>query len=182
MTTGSRAINVCAQKHAHQLGAGGKPSTWWPPGRLVEHNQHPGAVAKHRDAHTVIYNRPTKPMKTNDPSEPKNCMTRTIEKHSPTTIDNRKANTTCTISTLSETTKATSEKYSKTHNLQSRFNDATSQKAKSWKRTWCPKIGTWMFNDRHQQMIWNCPPTGKTRNVQLWLTSNSLTWERIKTT
>ena len=33
---------------SYKLGAGGKPSTWLPPGRLVEHNSNPrGAVAKH---------------------------------------------------------------------------------------------------------------------------------------
>ena len=32
----------------YELGAGGKPSTWLPPGRLVEHNEHlHGAVTNH---------------------------------------------------------------------------------------------------------------------------------------
>ena len=38
-----------------QVGAGGKPSTWLPPGRLLEHNQHPhGDVTNHEFAQTNI--------------------------------------------------------------------------------------------------------------------------------
>ena len=34
-------VGVCVCVRAYVLGANGKPSTWSPPGRLVEHNQHP---------------------------------------------------------------------------------------------------------------------------------------------
>ena len=40
--------NCQFRQTARVLGAGGKPSTWLPPGRLVEHNQHPrGVVTNH---------------------------------------------------------------------------------------------------------------------------------------
>ena len=50
---------------AHSLGAGGKPSTWVPPGRLAEHNQHSrGATTNHGEAHNKTYNRKPPPWKT----------------------------------------------------------------------------------------------------------------------
>ena len=42
------AFSTCAHSHYHSptLEAGGKPSTWWPPGKLVEHNPQPNANVK----------------------------------------------------------------------------------------------------------------------------------------
>ena len=41
------------------LGAGGKPSTWLPPGKLVEHNQHPCGAVSNDDCAPTGYNKAT---------------------------------------------------------------------------------------------------------------------------
>ena len=42
-----------------KLGAGGKPSTWLPPGRLVEHNQQHGGPAEPLVENKTQHNRAT---------------------------------------------------------------------------------------------------------------------------
>ena len=57
---GERSWHVGVDEEVSQLGAGGKPATWLPPGTLVEHNSSPrGAVTNHPNSKKA--NRETQP-------------------------------------------------------------------------------------------------------------------------